>query len=130
MHENISLPLRYNKSYAVKAGSAVHASSRLSMTCQQPRCAAQLKQERSNRQTLVVPLSSSVPQVSVRGEKSTPGSVASFAAFHQPCLISQEKRDVAARRDEFCLCCSKCCTIEEVLKFIAHTASLLSSCNE
>lgn len=39
---------------------------------------------RSNRQAHVVPLSSSVPQVSARGEKSTLGSVASFCSVYQP----------------------------------------------
>lgn len=124
--KNISLPLCYNKSCAMKASSA---------------CSA-----RANSPWRVSSLH--VQSTSYREIKQT-GTCCSFVLFYPSGkhmrweehpwisglillslsttqrLISAEKRHVAGRW--FCLCCSKCCTIEEALNFTAHSAGLLSS---
>lgn len=97
------------------------------MTCQQPTCAVRLIV--GDRQAHVVPLSSSIPQVNTGGEKSTPGSVASFCSVYQPCSCPHLRREGRCCREkvEFCLCSCKCCTIEKVLNFMARAVDLLSS---
>lgn len=85
---------------------------------------------RSNRQAHVVPLSSSIPQVSARGWAGHPwicGLILPSLSAMQRALPREKRQTLRREKAGICLCCSKCCTIEEVLNFMACFAGLLSS---